>query len=202
MNIQWPDKITKKVFLKEYWQKKPLFIKNAFPELNELISANELAGLACEQDIESRILILDTKKDKWSVEHGPFKEKRFNKLPKSHWTLLVQDVDKHIPEAQDLLKCFEFLPKWRLDDLMISYAEDQGSVGAHFDHYDVFLVQLSGQRLWKISDEKYSDDDLIPDCEVKLLNNFKMTNNGWLRLEICFIYLQMLLTGEYLKVSV
>ncbi|MBE9564808.1 MAG: cupin domain-containing protein, partial [Proteobacteria bacterium] len=146
-------------FLKDYWQKKPLLIRNAFSDMRSLISADELAGLACEQHINSRIVLEKSGDRNWQVEHGPFDESRFSELPETHWSLLVSDVEKHVPETKSLLKAFRFIPDWRVDDLMVSYAPTGGSVGAHTDAYDVFLIQLSGQRLWKIS-EHYPEEIL------------------------------------------
>ena len=179
MKLKWPSDLSVNRFLSEYWQKKPCIIRNAFDISNDLISPEELGGMACEDGIESRLIREDTRNHKWTVEHGPFSEDVFNDLPDSHWTILVQDVDKYIPQAAGVVDQFRFLPSWRIDDLMISYAEDQGSVGPHTDSYDVFLIQLQGERLWKISDKKYSDDDLIADSEIRVLKNFEQTEE-WL----------------------
>ena len=179
MTLYWPDNISTNIFLKDYWQKKPLLIRNGFSNKIDFISPDELAGLACEEEIESRIITGDHKSKNWTLTHGPFKEDYFSCLPESAWTLLVQDVDKHLPEAAAFLKHFDFIPKWRIDDLMISYAEDQGSVGPHTDSYDVFLVQLQGERLWKLSDQQVTDDDLLEDCDVRVLKEFE-TSHEWL----------------------
>lgn len=179
MTLHWPDNISTDIFLRDYWQQKPLLIKNAFQGIINLISEEELAGLACEVDVESRLITFDSPENRWQLEHGPLDENRFSKLPASHWTLLVQDVDKHVPAAAEFIKYFDFIPKWRIDDLMISYATDQGSVGPHTDSYDVFLIQLKGKRLWKISDLQYSDQDLLEDCDIKVLTQFQ-TSDEWL----------------------
>lgn len=159
-------------FLSQYWQKKPLVIKNAFPNIKPLVSAEELAGLACEEHVNSRLVIANDSKSKqsWQVEFGPFDETRFSELPETNWTLLVSDIERHLPETKSLLKHFRFIPDWRIDDLMISYAPTGGSVGAHTDAYDVFLLQVSGQRLWKIS-ECFSDE-VVNDSELSILKNF------------------------------
>ena len=137
-------------FLKEYWQKTPLLVRNALPEITSPLSAEELAGLACEEQVESRLILRDSTSDRWELTHGPFTEEQFQKLPPSHWTLLVQAVDYWVPAAADLLTTFNFIPNWRVDDLMISLSGDGGGVGPHFDHYDVFLVQVSGRRHWEV----------------------------------------------------
>ena len=164
-------------FLKTYWQKKPLLVKNAFPELQSPISADELAGLACEEYVNSRIVLEKDGDYPWQVEFGPFDESRFSSLPESHWSLLVSDVEKHLPETRSLLKHFRFIPDWRIDDLMISYAPEGGSVGAHTDAYDVFLIQLSGQRLWKIAEE-YAKETL-DDVDLCILKDFT-AEDEWL----------------------
>ena len=159
-------------FLAHYWQKKPLLIKKAFVDMKSPISADELAGLACEEQVSSRLVLAkDNKSNKnWQVEFGPFSESRFSDLPETDWSLLVSDVERHCPETQTLLNFFRFIPDWRVDDLMISYAPTGGSVGAHTDAYDVFLLQLSGQRLWKIS-EHFSAETLS-NTDLPILKEF------------------------------
>jgi len=151
VNHQAPlGEITAERFLRDYWQKKPLLIRNAFPDFEPLISADELAGLACEQDVEARLVRFDPNADSWALDHGPFDEARFADLPASHWTLLIQAVDHWVPDAADLMERFDFIPSWRVDDLMISYAVDGGGVGPHYDNYDVFLLQAEGTRRWEL----------------------------------------------------
>ena len=148
--------LTTRTFLNRYWQKSPRLIRKAFPELISPISADELAGLACEPDVESRLVIKTRKKHGWRVRHGPFTTKDFRTLPDKNWTLLVQDTDKHLPELADFLAHFRFIPNWRIDDLMVSYAADGGSVGPHVDAYDVFLLQVQGRRRWNISRKSHA----------------------------------------------
>jgi 50S ribosomal protein L16 3-hydroxylase len=136
-------------FLRDYWQKKPLLIRQAIPDFVSPIDANELAGLALEEDVESRIVMEKGPKQPWQLLNGPFTEKTFETLPKTHWTLLVQAVDQWVPEIAELLENFEFIPHWRRDDIMISFAPEGGSVGPHYDNYDVFLLQAQGQRRWQ-----------------------------------------------------
>lgn len=169
-------------FLSQYWQKKPLLIRNAFANLQSPISADELAGLACEEHVNSRLVLAqgndpDQPDKVWQVEFGPFDESRFSKLPATDWSLLVSDVERHYPETKSLLKYFRFIPDWRIDDLMISYAPTGGSVGAHTDAYDVFLLQLSGQRLWKISE--HFDDEILNNTDISILKSFD-TEQEWL----------------------
>ena len=160
--------ISAEAFLNEYWHKKPLLIRAAIPDFEGFLTPNELAGLACEEDVQSR-LISYVKKE-WKLEQGPFAEKRFAKLPERDWTLLVQSVNHHLQEANDVLQQFNFIPYARLDDLMVSYAPDGGGVGPHFDSYDVFLLQGCGQRVWRISEQK--DLSLVDGAPLRILKNF------------------------------
>jgi 50S ribosomal protein L16 3-hydroxylase len=168
--------ISIETFLREYWQKKPLLIRNAFTDMKSPVSADELAGLACEEHVNAR-LVFEHGEDSegpderpWQVEFGPFDEERFTSLPDRDWSLLVSDVEKHLPETAYLLEPFRFIPDWRIDDLMISYAPPGGSVGPHTDAYDVFLIQLSGQRLWKISQDYPTET--LPDTDLCILKGF------------------------------
>jgi 50S ribosomal protein L16 3-hydroxylase len=161
--------LTPSQFLAEYWQKKPLLIRQAIPNFAGLLNPNELAGLACEEDVQARIVSF--KKNKWAVKNSPFDEADFTKLPKTDWTLLVQNVNHYLPKATDLLALFSFIPHARLDDLMVSYAPNGSGIGAHVDSYDVFLLQGAGKRNWKISAQK--DFGLVENSPLKILKNFK-----------------------------
>ncbi len=147
--IHWPDSIDTRRFLTEYWQRQPLLIPQALPGFRSPLSPDELAGLALEEDTTPRLILRDAH-GRYSLEHGPFKADRFDTLGNADWSLLVTDVEKHLPELAEWLAPFRFLPAWRFDDLMISYAPDGASVGAHVDEYDVFLLQASGRRRWEI----------------------------------------------------
>lgn len=160
-------------FLKNYWQKKPLLIRAAFPNYQSPISAEELAGLACEDFVESRIILETLSKEKWQLENGPFPESRFSSLPDSHWTILIQGLNKLFPEFDDLLHQFNFIPSWRVDDVMASYAAPGGSVGPHIDQYDVFLLQASGRRRWMISEEPVNEDNFETNIPLKIIKDFK-----------------------------
>lgn len=140
--------LTASEFLRDYWQKKPLVIRQAFPDFQCPVSPDELAGLACEEAVESRIIIEDDAGKPWQLHNGPFTPERFSELPKQDWTLLVQGLDHWVPDIADLLEQFRFIPNWRLDDIMASYAPKGGSVGPHYDMYDVFLLQAQGHRRW------------------------------------------------------
>lgn len=160
-------------FLADYWQKKPLLVRQAIPGFAGLLDADELAGLACEDSALSRLVVekIGPEGSRWQLRQGPFGARDFKKLPDSHWSLLVQEVNHFLPEAWDLLMHFAFIPFARLEDLMVSYAAPQGSVGAHFDSYDVFLLQGQGQREWRISAQ--TDLSLVEDAPLKILKNFQ-----------------------------
>lgn len=178
IRLRLPDGIDRDLFLRDYWQRRPLLMRNALPVDAFPLSADELAGLACEEEIESR-LIVEHPQDGWQLRHGPFDETDFAALPPTHWTLLVQDVDKFLPEVARLITTFRFLPAWRIDDIMISYASDQGGVGPHSDAYDVFLMQAGGRRRWRISYADYGEQDLIPGLDQRILSHFD-TDEDWL----------------------
>lgn len=133
-------------FLNQYWQKKPLLIKQGFTDFQDPIEAEELAGLAMEESIESRIVT--NHNNDWQVYQGPFED--FEKLTEQHATLLVQAVDHWHSDAAQLLHPFRFIPNWRIDDLMISYSTPKGGVGPHLDQYDVFIIQGEGKRHWRV----------------------------------------------------
>lgn len=177
--LRFPDGLTLERFLSEYWQQKPLLFRQALAGFDCRLVADELAGLSCEEDVESRLVLERGGLVPWETRHGPFSEERFNQLPASHWTLLIQDVDKHIRSVAGLLDFFHFLPAWRLDDVMVSYAVDQGSVGPHTDDYDVFLYQAQGKRRWKIHYRSVTEGDFIPDLELRILKEFE-ADQEWL----------------------
>jgi 50S ribosomal protein L16 3-hydroxylase len=136
-------------FLRHYWQQQHAVLRGVFPNFEPPIDANELAGLALEDEVESR-LIRETKPNQWTLASGPFSDETFAELPEENWTLLVQAVDQWNLGIWELLQQFSFIPNWRRDDVMISFAVPGGSVGPHYDHYDVFLIQAEGEREWMI----------------------------------------------------
>jgi 50S ribosomal protein L16 3-hydroxylase len=170
--LRLPDGLDTASFLKHYWQRRPLLMRNAL-QVPDAVSANELAFLACDEEVESRIVMEHGVSGPWQVLHGPFADDDFAQLPGSHWTLLVQDVDKLLPEVASVLDDFRFLPDWRVDDIMVSYAADQGSVGPHTDDYDVFLIQASGRRRWQINSEPVADAELLPGLDLRILKHFE-----------------------------
>ena len=140
------NNLSEQEFLSHFWQKKPLLIKQGFANFQDPLDANELAGLAMEESIESRIIT--NHKNDWQTHQGPFED--FEKLTDENATLLVQAVDHWHSEAAQLLEPFRFIPNWRIDDLMISYSTPNGGVGPHLDQYDVFIIQGEGKRHWRV----------------------------------------------------
>ena len=161
--------ISEQEFLAEYWQKKPLLIKQALPDFISPIAPDELAGLSLEEEFESRLITGSINNNQWSLTNGPFTKDTFSQLPEQDWTLLVQGVDRFVDEVHNLIQQFDFIPRWRFDDVMISYAAKGGSVGPHFDYYDVFLLQGTGKRRWHISSKHCELDNYLDDVP-RLLN--------------------------------
>ncbi len=165
--------ITPQQFFDQYWQKKPLLIRNALADYHSPIAAEELAGLACEEEVESRLVIEQGGSTPWELLCGPFNESTFSKLPSTHWSLLVQEANRHIPELSSLLEQFSFIPSWWFDDIMISYSPDQGTVGPHYDLYDVFLLQVEGQKRWRIDTNQVAKDNYLEDVPLRIMKTFE-----------------------------
>jgi 50S ribosomal protein L16 3-hydroxylase len=162
------------LFLRDYWQKRPLLIRCPWDRWDNVLAPDELAGLACEEDVESRLIIRGPNGLK--VENGPLPEERFADLGDAPWTLLVQAVDHHAPQVAGLIEPFRFIPNWRIDDVMVSYATDGGGVGAHFDQYDVFLIQGLGRRRWRVGPRCDSETPLMPHEDLRLIADFQATD--------------------------
>ena len=160
-------------FLREDWQQRPRLFRGAFADWRNPVEPDELAGLALEPEVESRLI--ERESGAWHVEDGPLPEDRFAQLGANPWTLLVQAADHHIPDVAALIEPFRFVPNWRIDDVMVSYASDGGGVGAHYDHYDVFLIQGAGQRRWRIGQKCDEASALIPHNDLRLLAEFEAT---------------------------
>ncbi len=196
-------------FMRRYWQKKPLLIRQAWPQVTPPIDRATLFQLAAQDDVESRLIVrqmadadapakpaskaakaakagkaakastasrqaasLAAPGGDWSLHHGPFADRRaIPPFSQSGWTLLIQGLDLHVPAARAMLERFRFVPDARLDDVMISYATEGGGVGPHFDSYDVFLLQVSGRRRWRIG--PLTDASLEPDVPLKILSRFQ-----------------------------
>jgi 50S ribosomal protein L16 3-hydroxylase len=161
--------LTPSQFMRRYWQKKPLLIRQAVPDIESPLSRDEFFELADQDEVEARLITHF--RNKWQLEHGPFAPDELPSVKQRAWTLLVQGADLHDDRARALLDRFRFVPDARLDDLMISYATDGGGVGPHFDSYDVFLLQVKGKRRWRISAQK--DLTLQAGLPLKVLQNFE-----------------------------
>jgi len=159
-------------FIQQYWQKKPCLIRQAIPDFESPISPQELAGLACEDVVHSRLIIEKDAHTPWELSYGPFQEEVFLALPETHYSLLVSECEKWIPGLIDLIEQFRFIPDWRIDDLMVSYAPPGGSVGPHSDEYDVFLLQAQGKRKWQYTDNRVENPALIPGLDLAIMQNF------------------------------
>lgn len=159
-------------FMRRYWQKKPCLIRQALPGVKPPIERAALFELAGHDDVESRLVVQGGEAG-WQLKHGPFARKQIPTLKQPGWTLLVQGLDLHVPAAHEMLSQFRFVPEARLDDLMISYASDGGGVGPHLDSYDVFLLQVSGRRRWRVGPVK--DATLVEGMPVKILAHFQPT---------------------------
>jgi len=166
MTSSLPDART---FLARYWQKKPLFARGALPRFANVLARAQIFELACRDDVESR-LVTGARKS-WRVEHGPFRRRDLMHLPPREWTLLVNGIESVLPCARELQQAFDFIPYARHDDVMVSYAAPGGSVGPHFDSYDVALVQGAGTRRWQISAQR--DLELVPGAPLKILRRFR-----------------------------
>ena len=156
-------------FLAQFWQKKPMFARGALPQFAHRLDRARMLEFACRDDVESRLVIGARKS--WHVEQGPFRPRDFRRLPPRNWTLLVNGLESVMPEARTLQQAFDFIPYARHDDVMASYAAPGGSVGPHFDSYDVALVQATGRRRWEISAQR--NLELVEGAPLKILRRFR-----------------------------
>ena len=161
--------LTPQRFMKRCWHKKPLVVRGAWPQGVPAVDRTRLFAWAASDDVESRLI--QRRNGGWTMRQGPFTRRQLPPLGRREWTLLVQGVDLLADEAHALLRQFRFAPDARLDDLMVSWASDGGGVGPHFDSYDVFLLQLHGQRRWRIG--RLADPTLMPGLPVKILARFE-----------------------------
>ncbi len=168
MNSPVPAALSPASFLRRHWQRKPLLLRGALPDIVDMFSASELRHLAIRDEVESRLVTYA--RGRWDLAHGPFKQSQLKKPPTRLWSLLVQGVDTHLVKARELLDRFNFVPYARLDDVMLSLAPPGGSVGPHFDSYDVFLLQIHGKRRWRIG---MQSDLTLQDAPLRILRNFQ-----------------------------
>jgi 50S ribosomal protein L16 3-hydroxylase len=159
-------------FLRDYWQQRPLLVRGALPGWTSPLAPADLLALATEEEAQARLILETGGEYPWELRHGPFRKRDLARLPKTNWTVLVQEVDRLVPVVADLLDHFRWIPNWRLDDVMVSYAPSGGGVGAHIDQYDVFLLQGLGQRRWQINTTPVEEEHLVPDLDVRILADF------------------------------
>lgn len=159
-------------FLAEYWQKKPLLVRGAWPDFETPLTPDAFMDLSEREDAFSRLIVEKPDEKNWEVSEGPFTRDLFDSMPQTHWTLLIQEVDRLVSDVRDMLGLVSFLPKWRLDDVMISYAANGGGVGAHIDNYDVFLLQGYGERRWQINTTPVVEENLVEDIDISILSDF------------------------------
>ena len=170
--LDWRD-LSPDRFLERHWQREPLLWRQALPGFRSPITPHDLAELACQDEADARLVVHEPDREPpWTVRHGPFDEADFDDLPDAGWTLLVQAVDAWLPEVATLVGAFDFLPSWRLDDIMVSHAVSEGGVGPHIDQYDVFLLQAAGQRRWRYGSRSGSGLAFRADLDLRILESF------------------------------
>lgn len=167
--------LTPRRFLADYWQKKPLLVRGAFPEAASAVSPDDVKRLAQRDDLVSRLILQDGGDYPWELRHGPLSPRDVRTL-RGKWAILVQAIETVVPAARALLEPLAFLPRWRFDDVMVSLAPDGAGVGAHIDHYDVFLVQGHGRRRWRIGNAPVDDDAIHDGLDVSVLEHFAWTD--------------------------
>ncbi len=166
-----PDGMSAETFLAEYWQKKPLLIKQGLPALAGMFEPEDVLGLALEDGVSARLISQDdTNPDQWSLKQSPLSEQDIDQAP-TLWTILVQNLEQWSPELGEMWSHFDFIPKWQQDDIMVSVAPQGGSVGAHYDEYDVFLAQGFGERRWLLGKMCDANTPFVPDQPIRLLDD-------------------------------
>ena len=180
--VPWLGGLSPNQFMARYWQKKPLLVRNAFPDFEPAVSIDEVLALCTQDTLQTRLIQSAPKgrsrhSGNWSLAHGPFRKRDLPKISDPNWTVLVQQVNTLLPAADRFLDAFRFIPEARLDDLMISVAGPGGGIGAHVDSYDVFLIQAQGQRRWEIA-QRFAPA-LIDGLPLKILKSFR-AEHEWL----------------------
>lgn len=166
-----PQDITPAQFLNDYWQQQPLLIKNGLPQIANLLEPDDVLGLALEEDVTARLITqTGNKYSNWHIQRSPFTENSFDNLP-PYWTVLVQNLEQWSLAIAALWQAFDFIPQWQRDDIMVSHAPKGGSVGMHYDDYDVFLVQGYGKRRWQLGKFCEQNTPLQPNQPLKLITD-------------------------------
>lgn len=169
MNYCLPQEITPAIFLNQYWQKKPLIIRQGMPEIIGQFTPKDIIDLAQEEEINAR-LIKQYDEDKWNFKASPLSHQDFTDMPEK-WSVLVQNMEQWSIELGELWNKFGFIPQWQRDDIMVSYAPKGGSVGKHYDEYDVFLVQGYGHRRWQLGKWCDSSTEFKPNQPIRIFDD-------------------------------
>lgn len=169
--------LTARQFLERHWQREPLVVRGAFAGFEDPLTPDELAGLACEPGVDSRLVLAKGGRKPWEVTRGPQRAATLRRLPSTHWTLLVESMDRHCEAIAALADAFPFLPRWRMDDVMVSLAPEHGTVDAHTDSYDVFLIQGQGRRRWEV--DRRSVPENRPGLDLRILKRFE-AQDSWI----------------------
>ena len=172
INFCLPDNLTPEQFLAEYWQKKPLLIKQGLPQLKDMFEPDDILGLSLDEAATSRLITQNNTNngDQWQLQQSPLSEEMFDNLPEQ-WTVLVQNLEQWSPELGQLWNAFNFIPQWQRDDIMVSYAPKGGSVGKHYDEYDVFLAQGFGHRRWQLGKFCNESTEFIENQPIRIFDD-------------------------------
>lgn len=172
LNFCLPDDITPEQFLADYWQKKPLLIKQGLPQLKDMFEPEDILGLSLDEAATSRLLTQNKTEtgEQWHLKQSPLTEEMFADLPEQ-WTVLVQNLEQWSPELGQLWNAFNFIPQWQRDDIMVSYAPKGGSVGKHYDEYDVFLAQGFGHRRWQLGKYCNESTEFIENQPIRIFDD-------------------------------
>ncbi len=172
INFCLPDNLTPEQFLAEYWQRKPLLIKQGLPQLKDMFEPDDILGLSLDEAATSRLITQNNTNngDQWQLQQSPLSEEMFDNLPEQ-WTVLVQNLEQWSPELGQLWNAFNFIPQWQRDDIMVSYAPKGGSVGKHYDEYDVFLAQGFGHRRWQLGKFCNESTEFIENQPIRIFDD-------------------------------
>ncbi|MBN6058726.1 ribosomal protein uL16 3-hydroxylase [Aggregatibacter actinomycetemcomitans] len=164
-----PQNITPEIFLRDYWQKKPLLIRRGLPEIIGMLEPRDITELAKTEEVVAR-LIKQHSDDNWELRTSPLSKEDFDNLPEK-WSVLVQDMEQWSPLLGNLWRKFDFIPQWQRDDIMVSFAPQGGSVGKHYDEYDVFLVQAYGHRRWQLGKWCEPTTEFKPNQPIRIFDD-------------------------------
>lgn len=159
--------LSKEEFLNNYWEKKPFVFRGALDKPEEFMELQDILDMSTDKFFESRCVSKEG--NQWNVENGPFESERFQNKTKI-WTLISHNLNLYIENVFQLVKELDFLPRWLFDDAMSTYSTKNSSVGAHIDNYNVFIIQITGKRLWEI--EYLPKKEFQEGLDVRILKEF------------------------------